>query len=167
MATDDHETERNAREESTDDPEDERQRTSRYSRAANNPSRYEGQRRPGQTSRQAFRRPEQSGRVQHRRRMREREMGSETPRPRRNEQRRQSEEAEESTTEETEQPTEVPKYGGPCDPDWERRRGRREPRERRSADARQYERRANAILSRQPDVQRDEGRRRYHRGRRG
>ncbi|WP_458207045.1 hypothetical protein [Haladaptatus sp. NG-SE-30] len=180
MATDEHETDRNEREESTDDTENERQQE--FSRGAD-PSRYEGQRRPERTSRRPeSHRPEPSGRVQHRREMRER--AARASRPRQSERRRESESSEErpeeSTEEEVREPTDVPKYGGPRDPDWERRRmhrrqeGRDADVRRREADTRshdaeirQYERRASAALARQRDLQRDKSGRRYHRGRRG
>lgn len=80
----------------------------------------------------------------------------------------EEEEEDEERKSETE---EIPKYGGPRDPEWERRRQsvreRAEQRQRqRDEEIRQYEWRANAALTRQGDLQVGKGGRRYHRGRR-
>ncbi|MFH5797486.1 hypothetical protein [Haladaptatus sp. CMAA 1911] len=77
-------------------------------------------------------------------------------------------EEEETRKEET---GEIPKYGGPRDPEWKRRRQlvreRTEQRRRqRDDEIRQYEWRTDAALTRQGDLQVEKGGRRYHRGRR-
>ncbi|RBI61559.1 hypothetical protein DMJ13_12685 [halophilic archaeon] len=70
---------------------------------------------------------------------------------------------EETEGEETgEEKTEVPKYGGPFEPDRQSRRrwGRRE------AELRSYEHRTDRALERQRDLQRNKSGQPYHRGRR-
>ncbi|WP_433625477.1 hypothetical protein [Halomicrococcus sp. NG-SE-24] len=71
---------------------------------------------------------------------------------------RSEDEGEETEEEETE----IPKYGGPFEPDWQSRRrwGRSE------AELRSYEYRIDRALERQRDLQRNKSGQPYHRGRR-
>jgi len=80
---------------------------------------------------------------------------------------REGKEAEEERKSET---GEIPKYGGPRDSEWKRRRQevreRAEQRQRqREEETRQYEWRTDAALTRQGDLHVGKGGRRYHRGR--
>ena len=60
----------------------------------------------------------------------------------------------------------VPKYGGPRDPNWRRQRELANTRHRRrDEEIRRYERRADVTLSRQRDLAVEKGGKRYRHGR--
>ncbi|MCO8246783.1 MULTISPECIES: hypothetical protein [unclassified Haladaptatus] len=78
-------------------------------------------------------------------------------------------EVPESSRDETERESntgDVPKYGGPRDPNWRRQRELAKARHRRrDEEIRRYERRADVALSRQRDLAVEKGGKRYRHGR--